>query len=260
MNLVHLILSLYFVSSFLYGIYLWSQNKKVSTLGFYVGIAGVALHSLELVDMFFDFAGLGVIRSLFIFSWLIGIVFFISQTKFKAPVLGAFIVPIIFISSLPSLIIPPGIIANDPSLQNPWILIHIILIFLSEAFFIIAFISGLIYVFEENQLKSKKIGSYLNKLPSLTTLDRINHFSLLLGFPFLTIGLAIGYFLAKEILAENWAWGAKETLSTVTWLLYALLINGRLSSGWKGRKSALGAIVGFVIVSITFLVGYILPL
>ncbi|NIP30578.1 MAG: hypothetical protein GTO02_11605 [Candidatus Dadabacteria bacterium] len=261
MSIFYLISSLYLISSILYGIYLWSQNNKISKLGFYIGLTAIILHTFKLANIFFtsDVVETGVIRTLFIFAWLIGIVYLISQIKFKAVILGAFILPIIFICTLPSLIIPPGIIDNDPTIKNPWILIHIILIFLGEAFFVVSFISGLIYIFEENQIKSKKISGYLNKFPSLIKLDRINHFSLLLGFPFLTIGLAIGFILAKEILAENWIWGAKETLSTVTWLLYALLINGRLNSGWKGKKSAMFAVFGFVIILITFLVGYILP-
>lgn len=261
MNFIYFVVLLYFISFVLFEIYLWLQDNKISKAALLFILAGVICHSILISDLFIKgevIAG-GVSRSLLVFSWLIALVFLISQFKFKTPVLGAFISPIVFIGTLQSIIIPSGVIANDPSLNNPWILIHIILIFFGQAFFAIAFISGLLYIFQEKQLKSKKIGSYLKKLPSLTTLDRISHFSLLVGFPFLTIGLASGHILAKEIWGESWIWGAKETWSTVTWLLYAFLINGRLSSGWKGRKSALGAVIGFTIIVFTFLIGYVIP-
>ena len=150
MNIIYLIVSLYLLSSVLYGIYLWSQNNKLSKLGFYIALVGFVVHTVKLIEIIgnLEISGIGVIRSLFIFSWLICIVYFISQIKFKATVLGAFILPIIFIGSLPSLIIPPGIIDLDPTLQNPWILIHIILIFLGEAFFVVSFISAVIYLFQ----------------------------------------------------------------------------------------------------------------
>ena len=148
---------------------------------------------------------------------------------------------------------------SDPTLANPWILAHILSIFLGEAFFAISCLAGAIYIFQENQLKSKRIGTHLKKLPSLITLDRINHLSLLLGFPLLTVSLVIGFILAREIWSEGWIWGAKETWSTVTWLLYAFLINGRLSLGWRGRRAALGAVIGFCIVVVTFAMGYIFP-
>ena len=73
------------------------------------------------------------------------------------------------------------------------------------------------------------------------------------------MSLIIGFILAREIWSEGWTWGAKETWSTVTWLLYAFLINGRLSLGWRGRRAAFGAVVGFCIVVVTFAVGYIFP-
>lgn len=261
MNLVHLIALLYFSSFALFGTYLWKQKDGVSRAAFLTLIAAVICHSILLSGIIVRGDGIagGASRSIFVFTWFVVIVFLISQLKFNTPVIGAFVSPIAFIATLQSIIIPSGLIATDPSLNNPWIIFHITLIFLGQAFFAIAFISGLLYIFQENQLKNKKIANYLKKLPSLTTLDRINHFSLLVGFPFLTIGLATGHILAKEIWAENWVWGAKETWSTVTWLLYAFLINGRISSGWKGKKSAMGAIIGFAIVVITFLIGYVTP-
>lgn len=262
MDFVYLLVLLYLISFVLFETYLWLEDNNISKVALFFMLAGVICHSLLVFGFLAkgDAIAGGTSRALFIFSWLIALVFLISQLKFKTPVFGAFISPIVFLGSLQTIIIPSGVIANDPSLNNPWILFHIVLIFLGQAFFAIAFISGLLYIFEENQLKAKKIANYLKKLPSLTTLDRISHFSLLLGFPFLTIGLVSGHVLAREIWGENWIWGAKETWSTVTWILYALLINGRLSLGWKGRKSALGAIIGFAIIVATFLVGYVIPI
>ncbi len=261
MKVFYLISTLYFLSSALYVTYLWHQKRNISRTGFYLCVAGVAIHTA----LFFSLLSQGdmpagsTLRPLFIFSWLTALVFLASQFRFKTPVLGAFVLPVAFMGTVPYLIIPSGIIAHDPTLHNPWIIAHVFSIFLGEAFFAISFIAGAIYIFQENRLKSKKLGSDLKKLPSLTTLDRINHLSLLLGFPLLTISLIMGFVLAKEIWSESWTWGAKETWSTVTWLLYAFLINGRLSLGWRGRRAATFAVIGFCIVVITFVVGSIFP-
>lgn len=261
MKVIYLISALYLFSSLIYGTYLWSQKRKISRAGLYLGVAGGLLHTALLMFFFVrgDILAGSASRSLFIFSWLLTLVFFVSQLRFRTPVLGAFVLPVAFLGTLPYVIIPDGMIVQDPTLNNPWILAHVLSIFLGEAFFAISFIAGAIYIFQENQLKSKKIGSHLKKFPSLMTLDRINRLSLLLGFPLLTISLIMGFVLAKEIWSESWTWGAKETWSTVTWLLYAFLINGRLSLGWRGRRAALGAVAGFCIVVVTFVVGYVFP-
>ena len=134
------------------------------------------------------------------------------------------------------------------------------MILAGEALFTVAFISGVLYIFQENQIKSKHMGKFLENFPSLTALDRMNHLCLLIGFPLVTLGIALGFVLAKEIFGSAWVWGHKETWSMVTWVLYAVLIHGRLSSGWKGRKAAWGAILGFAIIIFTlFVIGYIAP-
>lgn len=252
----------YFVSTIFYMSHIWTNNKSGPKLGFYTVTLGTLVQSISLIIVYFR--GIPIAAdldsTLYLFAWFITLVFIGSQIKFNEPLLGAFVSPLAFIMTLPHVILPQGIIEHESSLSNPWILVHIILILFGQALFAIAFISGLLYIFEEKKIKSKQLGSMLQKFPSLTTLDRINHICLIVGFPFMTIGLALGLLLAKEIWGASWVWGQKETWSLVTWLLYAVLIHGRLSSGWKGRKAALGAVLGFGIVLFTlFVIGYVAP-
>jgi len=252
----------YFLSSIFYGSHFWTKGKSLPKLGFYFIFAGAALQTVSLIYIYTkgNSLVLGFDTTLYLFAWFISLVYIASQFKFKASLLGAFAAPLAFILTLPHVIIPQGIIEQNPTLSNPWILIHIALILLGEALFTVAFISGVLYIFQENKIKSKHVGSFLTKFPSLTTLDRINHLCLIIGFPLVTIGIALGFLLAKEIFGSEWVWGHKEIWSMVMWILYAVLIHGRLSSGWKGRKAAWGAILGFAIILFTlFVIGYIAP-
>jgi cytochrome c-type biogenesis protein CcsB len=259
----HWIISLFYItSSVLYCSHLWVHNPKAEVFGFRAILLGVTLHTVSLAIFYLkgiSIAG-GLDSSLYFFSWFIALVYIASQARYRTPVLGAFVAPLVFLLTVPSLILPQGIIEHDPSLSNPWILIHIVLVFLGEALFTVAFIAGALYIFQERRIKSKRVGKFLKKLPSLITLDNINHLCLLTGFPLLTIGLALGLLSAKEIWGALWEWGQKETWSLVTWLLYAVLIYGRLTADWKGKKAALGAVVGFGLILFTFFViGYFAP-
>lgn len=262
MNWHGVIALFYLVSSILYCVYLWTQNPKSSVWGFRTIVIAATLHTLSLVAFYWrgeQIVG-GLDRSIYFFSWFIVLVYIISHARFKASVLGAFVTPLAFLMTLPSVILPRGIIEHDPSLRNPWILIHIALVFLGEALFTIAFIAGILYLFEEKRIKSKRMGRFLKKLPSLTALDNLNHVCLLAGFPLLTVGLALGMLFAKEMWGTFWTWESKETWSLVSWFLYAVLIHGRLATGWKGRKAAVGSILGFGVILFTFFViGYFAP-
>jgi len=251
-----IVLSFYLLSSILYFIHLWVHSKRASSLGIGILGLGVAAHTVSLVLLYLESktAVVGLDRSLSFFAWLIALVYIVSQIRLRTPVLGAFVAPLALLMTLPSIILPQGLIETDPSLKNPWIFIHIILVFLGEALFTIAFMAGVLYILEERQIKSKRLGGFFMRLPSLNTLDNLNHTCLLVGFPLITVGLALGLLSARAVWGDLWHWGNKETWSLITWVLYAVLIHGRLAAGWKGRKAALGAVLGFGIIIFTFLI------
>ena len=260
MNWYWIVVLCYFISSVFYSSHFWTKGKNLPRLGFYFILVGSVVQTISLAYIYLQGNSLaqGFDTTLYLFAWFISLVYIASQFKFKASVLGAFAAPLVFILSMPVLIIPHGLIDANQTLSNPWILIHIALILAGEALFTVAFISGVLYIFQENQIKSKHVGRLLENFPSLTSLDKMNHLCLIIGFPLVTIGIALGFLLAKQIFGNEWVWGHKETWSMVTWILYAILIHGRLSSGWKGRKAAIGAILGFAIILLTlFVIGFL---
>jgi cytochrome c-type biogenesis protein CcsB len=145
-------------------------------------------------------------------------------------------------------------------LRSIWLPIHTTLAFLGEAFLGLAFCGGLMYLIQENQIKNKKWSQFLHRLPSLQTLDDLNYLCLSLGFPFLTLGIITGSIWAEYAWGSYWNWDPKETWSLVTWLIYAALLHGRLTIGWRGRRAAYFLIIGFAVVLFTFLgVNLLLP-
>jgi cytochrome c-type biogenesis protein CcsB len=126
--------------------------------------------------------------------------------------------------------------------------------------FAVAFGAGIMYLLMERELKRKKLGAIFKRLPSLNVLDDINYRCLTIGFPLLTLGIITGSIWASLAWGSYWTWDPKEVWSLITWLLYAALLHGRMTVGWRGRKAAILAIVGFCAVLFTFLgVNLLLP-
>jgi cytochrome c-type biogenesis protein CcsB len=84
-------------------------------------------------------------------------------------------------------------------------------------------------------------------------LDNTSYRLIGLGFPLLTIGIIAGGVWANEAWGSYWSWDPKETWSLITWLVFAAYLHSRLTIGWQGRKPALLASLGFVVVWITYL-------
>jgi len=110
------------------------------------------------------------------------------------------------------------------------------------------FLFGIMYVIQERYLKSKRVGGLYFLLPSLDILDELSYRCLTYGFPLLTLAIITGAIWAEYAWGSYWSWEPRQTWSLITWFLYAALIHGRLTVGWRGRKAAIFSIIAFLIL------------
>lgn len=85
------------------------------------------------------------------------------------------------------------------------------------------------------------------------TLDNLSYRVIGLGFPLLTIGIIAGAVWANEAWGTYWSWDPKETWALITWLVFAAYLHARITKGWQGRRPAILASTGFVVVWICYL-------
>lgn len=91
------------------------------------------------------------------------------------------------------------------------------------------------------------------KLSLADTLDNISYRVIGLGFPLLTIGIISGGVWANEAWGSYWSWDPKETWALITWLVFAAYLHARITRGWQGRRPAILASAGLVVVWICYL-------
>jgi cytochrome c-type biogenesis protein CcsB len=97
-------------------------------------------------------------------------------------------------------------------------------------------------------------------LPGADELDRITYKTIAIAFPLLTLMIAAGAYWANRTWGSYWSWDPKETWAAITWLVYAGYLHMRITRGWRGRRAAYFAILGFAVVMFTFFgVTYLLP-
>ena len=92
------------------------------------------------------------------------------------------------------------------------------------------------------------------------TLDNLIYKTVAVSFPLLTLMIIAGAYWANRTWGSYWSWDPKEDWALITWLTYAGYLHMRLTRGWRGRRAAYMAIIGFAIVMFTFFgVTYLLP-
>ena len=246
----------YLLSTAGYIIYLFLQKDRLYKAGYYLLAIGFLCHAVLVCAESFISGHIPVHNlrgTLLVAGLTIAGVFIVFQYKFKLKILGVYVAPltasVIFIASqLPDT--PMQQINNV--FNSVWLISHIVAIFIGEASFALACGIGIIYLVQERSIKNKTQGFFFRRLPSLELIDNTGYRCIIIGFIVLSVGLITGFVYAKFVWGRFWSWDPKEIWSMITWLLYAALLHGRISTGWRGRKAAIMSIVGFAVLLFTF--------
>jgi len=192
-------------------------------------------------------------EALSFFALMLVATYLVVQLKLNLRILGSFVSPLAVVFMLASSVMPASIIPRSGIFQSTWVVLHITALFVANAVFALAFSAGVMYLLQERQIKHKQFGFLYRRLPSLERLDAINSTSLMVGFPLMTLGLLAGLAYANMILQSAWHRDPKVISALVTWCIYAMSVHQRLAVGWRGRRAAWLAILGFSAVLVTFL-------
>ena len=133
------------------------------------------------------------------------------------------------------------------------VIVHMMCSLLSYAAFLVAFVSGVLFLIQERQLKRKRMGMLFHNLPSLDLLDRANFVSIGIGFALLSMGVACGLLSERILLGHWWSRDPKEYLTVFLWSSYLVLWLIRLRATLRGRRVALLSVLGFSLVLFTLL-------
>ena len=72
---------------------------------------------------------------------------------------------------------------------------------------------------------------------------------MVVGVILLTLGIIIGAVWTKYARELEWRWlDSKIIFTLATWLIYVIQIGIRQALGWRGRKAAYSAIIGFAAI------------
>lgn len=254
-TLIYLTLLAYFGATVLWLGFFLAQRENLCRGGAWLLGTGLVFHTLELIFRTWAAGYLPVAtfgQALLVSAWALVAAFLFLYWRFPIKVLGALTAPLAALMVSGTLILHPGHGAVSPMLQSLWLTFHIILALLGNAALTLAFLGGIFYLVQERQLKQKKFGFFYRRLPSLEQLDGLNYWCLTVGFPLLTAGIISGSLYAQYTLGSFWNWDPKEILTLIAWLIYAVLLHERLTVGWRGRRAALLAICGFLVLVATF--------
>ncbi|MBW1868731.1 MAG: cytochrome c biogenesis protein CcsA [Deltaproteobacteria bacterium] len=217
-------------------VFIIRQEKWIFRCSYWILVTGFLFHTIFLGYRYYLLGVAPILdlkSALSFFAWSIICVYLIIQSRFKLMVLGSFVAPFAAFLMIISSAMPWTEVIVKPVFKSLWLTIHVGTVFIGDALLAIAFLAAIMYLIQEYQIKQKRLGAIYSRLPSLATLDRINYYSIIYGFPFLTVGMITGSVYAQYALGRYWQWDPKEAWSLISWLFYAALLHQRIAVGWQ---------------------------
>ena len=248
----------YFLASLEYFLYLVYRRPAVSTLATGTVIVGLLSHTV-IIGLRSQETGHGPYTTSFevavFLSWLVVVVYCFTHWKYKVKDLGSFVIPVAFLILLYATFLSKEIVDFPESEFKVLLTLHRTLSIIGFAAFAIAFGLGVMYLIQEKQVKSKKLGMMYFRLPSLESLDNLMVKAVAAGFPLFTLGFLTGSIWNIQMSQSSFfSWDLVKIWPLIIgWIFYGLVFFGRLRLGWRGKKIAQGSVVGFVTVMLSIL-------
>jgi ABC-type uncharacterized transport system permease subunit len=186
-----------------------------------------------------------IYRVLSLVSFAIVVVFFATTLKRRVTVLGAFITPITLLFFLASGL-GHSVDHVPPEVRSRLLPFHIAVNVLGVSAFALAFGASLAYVVQERLLRRKELGGVFQRLPALDVLDSLAFRASTVGFSLLTVGVVTGGLWVARERSGSAMLEPAPLMGIATWWVFASILGLRVMSGWRGRRAALGTIVGFL--------------
>ncbi len=236
-------------------VYFGTQQEKIRTLGRFLLAAAGLVHTAYLVIRFLqaDHTPLTTNHDAVSFmAWSMTWGFLSFRYRYKVQNFGAFVSPLISLLVIIAAISSTTVHELPPALKSNWLPVHASISIIAYSFLALAFCGGVMYLLLEHEIKRKRFGLFYERLPSLEALDTLNQHCLALGFALLTMGIITGAIWAKQVWGAYWRWDPKMTGAMVTWFIYAAMLHQRFTIGWRRRRAAIMAIIGFAAALFTF--------
>jgi ABC-type uncharacterized transport system permease subunit len=235
-----------------------NKRQAAERITFYSTLCGFAAHTGAII---FDWVSDGhyplfhLPETISFLAWTLVVAYGLATNRYPVRALGAFVLPV---ASL--LVFASQLVRGDSTLiasrvndgEAAWLFpIHTTLIVFAYAAFFVAFAAGVMFLWQERELRLKKFSAVFHRLPSLTTVDDVGSNAASVGFTLLTLGIVTGVIWSKARSGRMFHNDPIEFFALLTWVLYLTLLHYRIQ--WRGRKAAWLGVAGFTLVVCTFI-------
>lgn len=210
----------------------------------YLYISGVQQHSLN-----FNVSNMSIVVSA-----ILTLIFLLGCLGLEIKRLGIMVFPLSALSLVFALVWHSAapIEQLPPLFPISYFGLHVVIAILAYSLLAIATIQSLLYVYQEDQLKNHSRHGILATLPPLQTMEVLLFRLIWIGFALLSFTLVSGALFSQQIFAQPFALNHHTVLAMIGWVVIAILLCRRLTSGLRGRQATMWLVIGFTLIQLGY--------
>ncbi|HVM11609.1 MAG TPA: c-type cytochrome biogenesis protein CcsB [Actinomycetota bacterium] len=253
----------------------WIAGTSLATLGAAVHLVSIVLRGVAAGRV--PWGNMYEYASVVGFGVVVG--YLVLERVSRVRAVGGFAIgaSVLAMAGATMLYVPPGPLV--PALNSYWIRIHVLAAIVGSSLFILGAVFTILYLVrdagerramarqrdEEREpilagvgggglpddyavgadRSTETVEPSRGRLPASDILDRLAYRTIAFGFPVWTFAVIAGAIWAEQAWGRYWGWDPKEVWSFVTWVVFAAYLHARATVGWRGRRAAVLALVGF---------------
>jgi ABC-type uncharacterized transport system permease subunit len=212
-----------------------------------IGHSDAIMHMMRLNGRF----SIGLLEAMSLLGWTLAVLACLVSIEKQNRVLGA----ILMLSAAVGAAVGTGLGQVGRSYVEAtttgWELTaHILLSMAAAALLFAAAVTAILLVFLDRRLRTRRIADLPSALPPLDALEKVMFRLIAAGFGLLTLALITGFVFVTNLFTQNLV--QKTVLSLIAWLLFGVLLIGRLRFGWRGRPAVRWTLWGFGILAVAY--------
>jgi len=218
------------------------SNSRLGAFAWVVTFGAIAAHTEAIARLMYYLGpySIGLLEAVSMLAWTLAVVACFISAEPRNRVIGAILLGL---AALGASLTGVGHTFTEDAAPGWELTAHILLSMAAAALLLAAAVTALVLVFLDRRLRMRRVAHLSSVLPPLDALEKVMFRLIGAGFLILTLALLTGFVFVTNLRAQHLE--HKTILSCIAWVLFGVLLVGRVRYGWRGRPAVLWTLSGF---------------
>jgi ABC-type uncharacterized transport system permease subunit len=225
------------------------SHRRIEPLAWVLSLAAIFAHSEAVVHMMRTMVpfSIGLLEAVSLLAWSLAVLACLICIDRQNRAIGSIL---LFSAALGAPVTGMGHSYAEEAQMGWELTAHILLSMGAAALLFAAAETAVLLVILDRRLRLRRIADLPSTLPALDALERVMFRLIGAGFAMLTLALFTGFVFVTNLFTQHLF--QKTVLSILAWLVFGVLLIGRVRYGWRGRSAVLWTLSGFGVLALAY--------